>query len=198
MRLFIALFLPSEIEAALIEGMNRAGSIDAVRWLPGKSLHITLKFLGETPEDRLGKIEAAIVAAAQASAPLKLQCEGGGAFPSLHSPKVFWTAIIGDADGLRRLAGALDRALAPAGFPVEERDFHPHLTIGRYHIRTGAKRRRKAPSRSVGEEFMAHFSGFRTPPFTVDRVHLVRSRLHAQGVEYEVLRSIPFNSDNLE
>lgn len=92
-------------------------------------LHLTLKFLGDTPSDRVPELCEAL--GTVPLAPFVLALAGAGFFPDSGRPRVFWAGIRSGADELAALARAVDRALAPLGFAPESRPFRPHLTLCR-------------------------------------------------------------------
>lgn len=137
-RLFIAVPLPDEAAAAVrsIVDQVRAEPLPAgardVRWVRLDSLHLTLRFLGPTPEDRLDPTAAAVRSvAAAAPGPITMQLGGAGTFPRQGRPRSLWIGIVGGAEALGELAESLERALAPAGWASEHRPFRPHLTLAR-------------------------------------------------------------------
>src|SRR5262245_6799886 len=94
-----------------------------VRWADREQLHVTLKFLGAVPDDRVAALSSALDAAVADLAPVALEVAGLGAFPGPTRPRVLWVGIRTGAGELARLAAAVDRALAPLGFPPEARAF---------------------------------------------------------------------------
>jgi 2'-5' RNA ligase len=102
-----------------------------VAWVAPGNLHLTVKFLGQVSEER---IDAIVGAATQATACLRAfdaRVCGLGAFPSAARPRVVWAGVTDGAPAMVDLAGRVDRALAPLGFPAESRPFSPHVTLGR-------------------------------------------------------------------
>jgi len=102
-----------------------------VRWVRLDGLHVTLRFLGPTPEARVAALAAAMEAAAAGTDRIGLRIAGAGAFPSRGRPRALWLGIDGGADGLAALATRLGDALEQAGWEREERPFRPHLTLAR-------------------------------------------------------------------
>jgi RNA 2',3'-cyclic 3'-phosphodiesterase len=102
-----------------------------VRWVRLDGLHITLRFLGPTPEARIPELEAGLVAATAGQGPFTVRLAGAGAFPPVGRPRVLWLGIDEGAPELGTLAAGLGRALAPLGWPVDERPFRPHLSLAR-------------------------------------------------------------------
>jgi len=103
-------------------------------------MHLTMRFLGATPEGRVDDVVAAAEAAARAAAPFAVHLAGAGAFPTAARPRVVWLGIAVGAAALAALADELNRALAERGWPVDERPFRAHLTLGRADGVPGAGR----------------------------------------------------------
>jgi 2'-5' RNA ligase len=136
-RLFFALPLPPETTAeiaALVERIRAEGIPSGgrdVRWVRLDGLHLTLRFLGPTTEDRLECAIEAVHAAASGQAPFEVAIGGAGAFPAAGRPRALWLGLRAGAEGLTELAAAVDRALVKAGWEIDIKPFRPHLTLAR-------------------------------------------------------------------
>lgn len=133
MRCFIAVDLSAEVRAAVadVQARVRAAAPRAdVRWLDPHAFHLTLKFLGAVPGERVVAVSAALESAVS-EPPLELEARGLGAFPTIRRPRVLWAGIVVGVPRLVTLAAAVERALVPLGFPPEARPFQAHLTLGR-------------------------------------------------------------------
>ena len=102
-----------------------------VRWVRLDGLHVTLRFIGPTLDDRIPAALEAVQVAAQDASPFEVGLAGGGAFPDPHRPRALWLGIGTGVDELSALTRAIDRELAARGWPVEDRPFRPHLTLAR-------------------------------------------------------------------
>lgn len=137
-RLFIAVPLPEDAAAAVRSVVDEVratplpdGARD-VRWVRLDGLHLTLRFLGPTPEDRVEPTAAAMGEAAESLAgPIALELGGAGTFPPQGRPRALWLGIVEGAEALGDLATRLDAALVSAGWPSEHRPFRAHLTLAR-------------------------------------------------------------------
>jgi 2'-5' RNA ligase len=137
-RLFIAVPLPDDAAEAVRSVVDAVraeplpeGARD-VRWVRLDGLHLTLRFLGPTPDDRVEAISRAVHAVAEATpGPIELGLGGAGTFPPQGRPRALWVGIVEGAEALTDLAAQLDTALASAGWPSEHRPFRPHLTLAR-------------------------------------------------------------------
>ena len=112
MRAFVAVFPPPEIRSALAHAARRLPVTGEVRWVRPANVHLTLKFLGEVPEDDLGRAAEVLE-------------------PSTRRGRILWAGIGEGSDRLRALAGDVEASLEPLGFEREARAFFPHLTLGR-------------------------------------------------------------------
>jgi 2'-5' RNA ligase len=106
-------------------------AVDGVRWAPVQTVHITLHFFGSISDDGVATAMRELRPVFAAQVPIHLQLRGLGAFPSSARPRVLWCGVAGDTDALRNLDQRCADALAGAGFPVEQRPFRPHCTLGR-------------------------------------------------------------------
>ncbi len=95
-------------------------------------LHLTLRFLGPTPEDRIAPASAVVADVASTIAgPIDLELRGSGTFPPGGRPRAIWIGIGDGAAALSDLATRLGDGLVAAGWPADDRPFRPHLTLAR-------------------------------------------------------------------
>ena len=140
MRLFIAIDLPDEWKAALedmqksIEWLGRG-----VKWTKPRGMHLTLKFLGDVPDEQINDVIAGLERACEGTAPFKMRMKGTGCFPSPNRPRVYWAGLNG-GKLLLALQERVEQEISPLGFPREKRDFTPHLTIARIKEPIGKER----------------------------------------------------------
>ena len=129
MRLFTAIDIPTDLTEALRSFVSRLRPTAKISWSPLENLHVTTKFIGEWPEQRLDEIRRAL-ASVPVNGSIEIVVEGVGWFPNQRRPRVFWAGVDG-GEALRILARATDDAVAVLGVPVETRDYTPHLTLAR-------------------------------------------------------------------
>ncbi len=185
LRLFIAIELPPPVQEAMAAARERLErNALAVRWVNPADAHLTLKFLGATPEERVAAIVAAMEAAVQAHNPFTLATAGLGVFPRPKEPRVVWLGVNGALAELRGLQADVERFVAPLGYPTERRPFSPHLTLGRT-----AKGASLAQLAAIGAAVAAASAG---PPVTwsVSTINLMRSELGAGGARYTTLATV--------
>lgn len=129
MRLFTAIDIPTELIEALRSFVSRLRPTAEIGWSPVENLHVTTKFIGEWPEQRLDEIWRAL-ASMPVTGSIEIAVKGLGWFPNPRRPRVFWAGVEG-GEPLRALARATEQAVASLGVPAEERDYSPHLTLAR-------------------------------------------------------------------
>jgi RNA 2',3'-cyclic 3'-phosphodiesterase len=180
MRTFIAIPLPPECHALLEElqtGMRQTGA--DVRWTAIRSIHLTLKFLGEIDAELVPELGAKLRADLPAQ-PFPLRVGGVGGFPNLRSPRVIWCGIQGDLDALGRLQARVEETCAVLGFAPEDRAFQPHLTLGRVQ---GKRNLQSLLDYIKIGSVLEH-------GFTVDRFNVYKSVLTPKGPLYTVLDTV--------
>jgi 2'-5' RNA ligase len=149
-----------------------------LRWTPPENVHLTLKFLGDAEPDIVPPVGAALAATCEGHAPFDARPSGLlGAFPSERRAAVVWAGIGTGAEELTALAGAVEAALEPLGFPAEGRAYRPHLTLGR------------AKGRPPRLDLPTVRSAAIPPAFRVESVRLVESRLGPGGASYGEMES---------
>lgn len=137
-RLFVAAALPDDAAEAVRSIVDEVraeplpeGARD-VRWVRLDGLHLTLRFLGPTPDERVDPTADAVRRVAlAASGPLQIELGGAGTFPPRGRPRALWIGIATGAEALAGLAAELDTALANAGWERGARPFRAHLTLAR-------------------------------------------------------------------
>lgn len=179
-RAFIAVELPEDVRAAL------RGARDALtplargaRWTPNPSIHLTLKFLGDTPREKVVDIAAVMDTVAGGGAGFALGLSGVGVFPNPQAARVLWVGVDDPTGACAPLARELEFALAPLGFTPEKRAFRPHLTLARF----------KNPARVQDDVFK-----YNPEPvsFEVTQITLFQSRLQPGGAVYTPLHHALF------
>ncbi|MBM3889321.1 MAG: RNA 2',3'-cyclic phosphodiesterase [Verrucomicrobia bacterium] len=179
MRLFIAVDISEAVRDAVAATQSQLKLANAdVAWVKPENFHLTLKFLGEVPDEELDDINAALDLAAAPHGAFEMEMRGMGCFPDRGVPRVVWAGVGEGRDALKGLARDLEEAMAALRFAREKREFAAHLTIGRVRSPRGADRLR----RHVDAELETVFGRS-----TVDQVRLYKSTLAPGGSIYEVL-----------
>jgi 2'-5' RNA ligase len=151
MRAFLGIGLPAGVREAIVSAIAQVRGPDpTVAWTTPKNLHITLIFLGEIIPERVPLVERSMRAVASGIGPFSLAAGGGGTFPGMGNPRVLWVGLLEPLELVRQLQQNMGNALSGAGFPREDRPFHPHVTVGRI---------RGALPPAWGERFVEALSG---------------------------------------
>lgn len=185
-RSFVGLELNEEVRRNIIDLMTELRRTKApVKWVEPENLHLTLKFLGDVPEDLLDAVKATLHSVAQGTPEFSFRVEGTGGFPNLRRPRVLWVGVVPETS-LMRLQESVETALKALGFPREDRPFHPHITLGRV----------KRPVTIT--ELLRLLGEYRATAFGVvpaTYLTLFRSDLSPQGPTYTPLGRFPFRPD---
>lgn len=183
-RCFVAIELPEALKKAL-ESLRRRLDLPQfdVRWVEPANLHLTLRFLGEIPEEELPAVEEASSRAAQVSSAFSLKIQGLGAFPKPEAPRVVWAGAE-PHQPLIHLEKKLSRELSLFRFPPPDKPFRPHLTLGRVKSSRGLGELRRLLERNREE---------RIGEMEVSEIRLIRSQLERSGPVYTVLKRFPFS-----
>jgi len=178
MRLFTGLDVPYEMRRNLELLLHHLRPKADISWSPLENLHITTKFIGEWPNERLPELKDALTRVLRPGE-LKIALKGLGWFPNPHVPRVFFAAIEAPA-GLAKLAESTESECEGIGIPSEKRPFKPHLTLARIKGPAQLLDLKKAiadlPSVDFGAWQASHF-------------HLYQSDLRAGGSVYTKLSS---------
>ena len=174
-RTFIAVDLPSEIKMdidRLITDLRQDGS--GIRWVKAANLHITLRFLGDIPEESITGLADAIKGNIGICDPFNLTLSTLGGFPNLKRPRVIWVGTDSGSDALMRLAEKVEQACVDSDFGKADKRFSSHLTIGRVKFSRGLE---PLISRIAKTEF-------ELSPFEIRDVAIIKSILSPAGPKY--------------
>jgi len=189
LRLFVACELPSEMKAALTalqDALRRQGA-PPVRWVRPGGIHLTLKFLGSVPAQRVTDICAALAPTVDGIRPLQLSLGSLGTFGGRRGARVVWVGVNGDVERAAQLQRRVEEALARLGFPTEERAFSPHLTLARVPDHVGSAERERL------WDLTKALAAPEAASVTIREVSLMRSVLGPSGAVYERLAAFPLS-----
>jgi 2'-5' RNA ligase len=127
-RLFIAIALPPEVAAAAAAVLP---DIPGLRRVRPEQLHLTLAFLGDTPDERLADVLAATAEAGRGKSSFAITLDAAGRFPASGVPRIVWLGMGEGATESSNLAAAVRRALAARELPFDDKPFRAHVTLAR-------------------------------------------------------------------
>jgi len=182
MRLFTGIDLPGEVVRNLEHLLDKLRPAARIKWNPPANLHVTTRFIGEWPEERVPELKA-VLAGLHGHPPIPVNVRKLGFFPNPHSPHVFWAGVEASVE-LADLASETDRALEPLGLAPEGRPFSPHLTLARIKDPVPLQKLRETIAALPSLDFGS---------FTADRFYLYQSRLGAAGSVYTKLAEFPLS-----
>jgi len=189
-RLFVAVPLDSPAVTtivALVERIRAERALVApderdVRWVRMDGLHLTLRFLGPTPEANVPTVAEAVRRVAATQDPFEVRIDGGGSFPNPRRPRTLWLAVTHGTAELGSLARAVDRELVAAGWPSDDRPFRAHLTVARSDgVPAGADVARRLTAAAEGVDVSS----------AAERLVLFESITGGGPARYEPLESTP-------
>ena len=186
-RLFVAVPLPADALTAcrvLLEGVRDGPLGGAPRWVHLENLHLTVRFLGDTPPDLVPDVALAVRDALAGSLAFDVILAGAGAFPAARKPRALWLGIERGAAELGALADALNPALEPLGWPPDDRPYRPHLTVARLDSASIAQ------GAAAADALRAATTGW-SVAFPAVTAVLYRSHLGGGPPRYEPLVEIP-------
>jgi 2'-5' RNA ligase len=190
-RIFVALRLPPAIadRVAAVRRQLELKLVD-VKWVETENLHFTLRFFGELEPGAVERAVAAVTAAAAATTPFPLRLEGLGTFPPAGRPRVLWSGVSTGRTELSALASRLEERFVERRLGRADRDFAPHLTLGRVRDPNSPARRGRPAREHIPREAPAAMreaiAAIRFAPveFRAAGIAVVESRLHPGGPEY--------------
>jgi 2'-5' RNA ligase len=183
LRCFIAIEIPESIKKYISELIDTLKKYNTdIKWVTRENLHITLKFLGNTPEILLPKIRESLINIVLSYKSFYIKIYATGVFPNKKYPRVIWVGIE-DLVILNKLKKDIEDSMVLLGYQKEEKEFNPHLTLGRVRSQKGIL------------NLVNELDNFKERDFgyaNVKSIKLMKSELKPKGAEYSCLYEIPF------
>jgi 2'-5' RNA ligase len=182
LRTFIAIELSDETRNKLRNIISSLRTINyPIKWVDADRIHLTLKFLGATRDEQVPQIINVMEEHLNNYPPFEYHIGGISTFGSKQAPRVIWVGITKGIDKLKHIADTLNEAMGNLGFPSENREYVPHLTIGRNRCsRPADKLLSKIKTLSVDA---TEYAG---------EVTLIESKLKPSGPVYTPLGKVVF------
>jgi RNA 2',3'-cyclic 3'-phosphodiesterase len=172
-RCFVAVELPRSMRDE-IERIEEGLRMPGLRLVKPDLCHVTLKFLGDVPTQKIEEICETLRSVRVA--PFNVAVSGMGAFPG-RSVRVVWLGLKADFSDL---FCQIEDSLSRLGFEPERRKFSPHVTLGRVG----------RPSQELSGQIatrLEQLAKVDLGSFSVDRFFLKKSTLTREGPIYEDL-----------
>jgi 2'-5' RNA ligase len=184
MRLFTAILLPDNVRAHLAGLCDdwRERNRSAVSWVREENLHVTLKFFGEVPDAQVKPL-CDDLAMIPRLGTLHLQPDRIECLPPRGPVRIVAAGLTGSLDRLTQLCSEIERRSASLGFPVQHRQYRPHITI--------ARAKRPLPRHERDELIRSGAAGMPGPSFEATGWALMNSKLDRTGAEYTAIARFP-------
>ena len=189
LRTFIALNFPQEIitkAVKIIQYFKTQLPNGALKWSAIENLHLTIKFLGNIPENKLDQVKLILTDSTAGIPAFNIEVGGLGMYPNKHNPRAIWFGVTYD-QALLDIHHNLDQSLQQVNVEHDKREFSPHLTIARVNQRIPQETRQE-----IGRTF-AQFKVTALGQARIDRIILYQSELTPKGPIYTPLMSQPLN-----
>ncbi|MDB5470791.1 MAG: 2,3-cyclic phosphodiesterase [Caulobacter sp.] len=175
LRLFAAIAVPWDIARGLAEHQT---GLNGAKWRTAEQLHLTLRFVGDTAENRAADLDAEL--SAIAAEPFDLELAGVGHFGEAQDIHAIWAGVA-ESPALTRLQKRCESAARRAGLSADTRLYRPHVTL--------AYLRRPGPAAVMAWE--AENNLLHSPAFTVKRFGLYSSHPSRDGSVYRLEQDYP-------
>ena len=151
-----------------------------VKLVEPENVHITLKFLGDSDEDKIDQIEKIMKDAVKEIDSFEIQLKGAGVFPNQNYIRIMWIGIE-NGEKIGKIANKIDEKISELGFEKEKRRFSAHLTIAR------------VKSAKNKEKLLQVIEKYRDTEFgnlKVESIKLKKSELTPKGPIYTTLKEV--------
>jgi len=190
-RLFIAAMLPSEGQRALAGLLGGLDPTDThatiLRPIRAEGSHLTLRFLGETTDEEMGRVATACATAAAADGAFGVAFGPLGVFPNARRPRVVWVGLHKGVAPLLALHRRLEDALLSMKVVAGRERYTPHVTLARVHDEAAPSARAALGALIANRPPRDHYR------CAIDRLSLVQSILVPGGARYTVLQQWPLS-----
>jgi 2'-5' RNA ligase len=168
---------------SLLQNLNSSVDPQQVKWVNVSAMHVTVKFLGETPTEKIPLIQKSMDHVASRYSPIQITIEDLGCYPNKKKPRVIWVGIHEVSGVFKLLHSQLEEEMEKLDFPKEKRRFDPHLTLGRVRrhikgldLKDLADQIIRIPDPKIGRQL-------------VDNLSLIKSELKPSGAVYTNLHT---------
>ncbi len=187
-RSFLAIEIPEELRKKIYESFARLHrQLPDVKWVDPSHMHLTLRFLGNVEEKMLDEdLSPRLSQLATKFSAMNFALKGIGLFPSIQKPKVFWLGLAGDLVPLKRLQHQLVNVLSDLPFQAEQKEFQPHISLGRI---------KALSDRSKWQKALEEYEKVELGTFQVTHFALFKSQLTSLGPLYTKLKEFHFSNE---
>ena len=145
-----------------------------LKWVNIENIHLTLRFIGPTVIDEISKLNSMLENVSKNFQDISLEINGTGCFPKEERPRVIWLGVKGEIEKLNDLVVSINKNLADMGYPNEDRNFVPHITLGRI----------KYPQRNIPDLRSFLNYSFKPIEIKVKKISLFQTETFSSGSVY--------------
>lgn len=156
-----------------------------IKWVRNMQIHLTLKFLGFTPDRSVNRLKSIIANVIAKYEPFDLTIRNTGCFPLPSRPRVLWLDVNDETDQLVLLVNDLEKVLEVEGFPKSDQQFAPHITLAR--IRYPQKY-----TPNISQYLQSSYDEIALP---LNRVQFFSSELLPDGAVHTLLGTFPLGEN---
>ena len=192
LRLFLALDIPPRARETIVSIQNRFKTLDLhASWVRPGNIHLTLKFLGNTPSERIANIKKGVSEVAESTHVFKVGLDRLGVFPNFKNHRTLWIGLKNPHNNLKVVQENIDEKMEQLGFPKEEKKFNPHITLARIKQLKGEISKNFKDLKHEVESALP----VEEEPFQVDSIRLIQSELTPKGSIFKLLGEFPLARD---
>jgi len=186
MRSFIAIPCPDELKNKIVELQEQIKNSGKIKLVERENIHLTLKFLGDVPENEIKEIIEILdlISKDENNKKFKINLCGAGAFPDENYIKILWIGVSSGSEEILNLHRQIDFQLKSLDFKKDKK-FHPHFTIARVKFL-------KTEDKKEVQRVLSENSGTSFCEFEVCGFKLMRSELNSSGPIYSVVKEFEF------
>ena len=185
MRSFIALDVPGPVSDYLSGVIERLAKMTrGVKWVKKAGIHITLKFLGEIDDEAAAVLHDTLAPIGSQFSRIMVSLKEIDAFPSRRRARVVVVKLGNGVEEAKALFADMEARLAGFAFKKEEREFTPHITLGRLKL--------PAPFPNGDAPALERME------FAIDRMVLYKSTLTPSGALYSPIWTIKLGGEEHE
>ena len=152
-----------------------------INWVRNNHLHLTVKYLGNTPESEFETVIDSIADVTNQIAPFKLKIEKTGCFPISERPRVLWMGVGGILEPFKVLVSRIESNMKILGFPVDPKNYFPHITVAKIRY----------PQKTTPDVSLFLNSTYDPIVLEVDRVQFLHSETLLSETIYTLIKSFP-------
>ncbi len=191
-RVFVAVEPSSDVREKISALQHQLKpTLPPMNWVRLESIHLTLKFLGSVEPSRISQLLSVLESIGKRHKKFSVDVQDLGVFPHVKHPRIFWVGVIEKTHALQELVLEIEAALEPLGFPLEDKPYHPHLTLARI------KRENAIVGSALSENGILH-NDQQLGALPIDRFLLFQSDLDSFGATYTPLGSVQLSGGTPE